>query len=129
MLMHALFLRTLIWYVVVRAAVQQEPRFVQLLSVPYLGMITLRGGPAQFGVSLKNHPGVSNTAKMALFSKSFSIATSGITFIIRSSDSLIFQICLKTFIKRSMTELFIIVFLLSFSTCIHICFFLVCLLL
>jgi len=44
---------------VVRLAVQQEPRVVQLVSHPFLGQDILRAGPSQFGLSLKAHEGVS----------------------------------------------------------------------
>lgn len=32
---------------------------VQLMSPPFFGSVVLKAGPAQFGVNLKNHPGVS----------------------------------------------------------------------
>lgn len=37
----------------------QEPRVVQLVSHPFLGNDVLRAGPAQFGLDLKGHHGVS----------------------------------------------------------------------
>lgn len=37
----------------------QEPRVVQLVSHPFLGNDVLRAGPAQFGLNLKGHHGVS----------------------------------------------------------------------
>jgi hypothetical protein len=37
----------------------QEPRVVQLVSHPFLGNDVLRAGPAQFGLNLKGHQGVS----------------------------------------------------------------------
>lgn len=48
----------LIWMKIF-AFLAQEPRVVQLISNPYLGSEVLRAGPAQFGLNLKNQPGVS----------------------------------------------------------------------
>lgn len=35
-----------------------EPRVVQFLSSPIFGSVVLKAGPAQFGLNLKNHPGI-----------------------------------------------------------------------
>ena len=37
---------------------------VQFLSSPMFGSVVLKAGPAQFGLNLKNHPGVSSFYSM-----------------------------------------------------------------